>query len=264
MTSALFVKQQPGPPPGFYAAEAAGLRWLAAADASGGVRVVEPVEPVDVDSTRIVLRRVTARPASPGAAEDFGQRLARTHDAGAAWFGCPPDGWNGPGFIGPIALPYVASSPDLGWGPFFAGYRLRPYAEQAQARGALSLDAAIAVRRLCDRLASSDDDLCGPPEPPARLHGDLWSGNVLWEDGGAVLIDPAAHGGHRESDLAMLALFGLAHLDRVLAAYQEVRPLAADWQHRVELHQLFPVLVHAVLFGAGYGRQAEQIVRSYL
>lgn len=101
-----------------------------------------------------------------------------------------------------------------------------------------------------------------PGEPPARLHGDLWSGNVLWgADGRAWLIDPAAHGGHRETDLAMLRLFGCPHLERVLAAYQETVPLAGGWMERVGLHQLFPLLVHTVLFGRGYAEQAVAAAR---
>jgi fructosamine-3-kinase len=76
--------------------------------------------------------------------------------------------------------------------------------------------------------------------------------------GTAWVIDPAAHGGHRETDLAMLALFGAPHLDRTLAAYHEHRPLAAGWRERVALHQLHPLLVHAVLFGGSYGRRAVE------
>jgi fructosamine-3-kinase len=114
---------------------------------------------------------------------------------------------------------------------------------------------------LLDRLAAVlrrgdlDDD-----EPPARVHGDLWSGNVLWTADGAVLIDPAAHGGHRESDLAMLALFGLPHLDDVLAGYQEVHPLRRGRRHRVALHQVYPVGMHAVLFGGGYVAQLHRLL----
>ncbi len=108
------------------------------------------------------------------------------------------------------------------------------------------------------------EDLAGPAEPPARLHGDLWSGNVLWAADGVWLIDPAAHGGHRETDLAMLALFGLPHLDRVLAAYAEAAPLADGWRDRVPLHQLFPLVVHATLFGGGYGAQAAAAARAAL
>src|SRR5690606_11979346 len=91
-----------------------------------------------------------------------------------------------------------------------------------------------------------------------------WSGNVLWSPDGAVLIDPAAHGGHRETDLAMLALFGCPHLDAVLAAYDEAAPLAAGWRDRVPLHQLFPLLVHVVLFGGGYAAQAAAAARAAL
>lgn len=103
--------------------------------------------------------------------------------------------------------------------------------------------------------------LAGPDEPPARLHGDLWSGNVVWGHDGAVLVDPAAHGGHRETDLAMLALFGLPHLQRLVDAYDEERPLADGWQDRQPLHQLFPVLVHAAMFGSAYGRRAGELAR---
>ena len=116
------------------------------------------------------------------------------------------------------------------------------------------------IERVCERLP----ELAGPAEPPARLHGDLWSGNVLWSSDGAWLIDPAAHGGHRETDLAMLALFGCPHLDTVLAAYDEAAPLAAGWRDRVPLHQLFPLLVHVVLFGRGYAGQAVAAARTAL
>ena len=103
--------------------------------------------------------------------------------------------------------------------------------------------------------------LAGPEEPPARLHGDLWSGNVVWSDEHGTLIDPAAHGGHRETDLAMLALFGLPHLQRLVDAYQEQTPLADGWEERQPLHQLFPLLVHAALFGGHYGERAGDAAR---
>ncbi|MGC3003100.1 fructosamine kinase family protein [Streptomyces sp. G35A] len=100
-------------------------------------------------------------------------------------------------------------------------------------------------------------------EPPARLHGDLWNGNVLWgADGHVRLIDPAAHGGHRETDLAMLRLFGCPRLEAVLEGYREVAPLAGGWEERVGVHQLFPLLVHAVLFGRGYAERALGVARS--
>ena len=101
-----------------------------------------------------------------------------------------------------------------------------------------------------------------PDEPIARLHGDLWSGNVLWSPGRAWLVDPAAHGGHRETDLAMLSLFGLPLLDRVLAAYDAAWPLATGWRDRLGVHQLWPLLVHAALFGGDYGPRAGEAARA--
>ena len=118
---------------------------------------------------------------------------------------------------------------------------------------------------MLDRLATRvADGAFDTGEPPARLHGDLWSGNVLWTADAAVLIDPAAHGGHREADLAMLALFGAPHLERVLAAYAEAAPLADGWRDRVLLHQVHPLLLHAVLFGGGYGAQAVRAAARYV
>jgi len=189
------------------------------------------------------------------AAEKFGAGLAMLHLAGAAGFGAP---W--PGFIGRLGMGNGAVASGT-WSEFFAVRRIEPYLRAARETGRISTEDAQAVSALIARL----DSLGGPPEPPARLHGDLWSGNVHWAaDGRVFLIDPAAHGGHRESDLAMLALFGVPNLDRILAAYQEVAPLATGWQQRVGLHQLFPVLVHAVMFGGSYGARAGTIARRYL
>ena len=149
---------------------------------------------------------------------------------------------------------------DPAWADWYAADRLLPYLRQARDAGDLTGAEARAVERVCDRLP----ELAGPAEPPARLHGDLWSGNVLWSGDGAWLIDPAAHGGHRETDLAMLALFGCPHLATILDAYDEAAPLADGWRDRVPLHQLFPLLVHVVLFGRGYADQAAAAARAAL
>jgi fructosamine-3-kinase len=209
------------------------------------------------DSVSLTLRRL--RSVAPGrqAARDFGAGLAVTHDAGAAAFGAGPDGWTGPGYFGPMSAPLPMSlTGHPGWGDFYGRERLRPMAELAgpalSASARRSIEAVIAR---CEAGEFDDDDR------PARLHGDLWSGNVMWTPDGVVLIDPAAHGGHRETDLAMLALFGCPHFDDVVDGYQHVRRLRTGWTDRLGLHQLYPLLAHVVLFGGAYSRQVETVLR---
>lgn len=245
----LFAKSRDGAPPGFFAAESAGLAWLAAAGA------IPTPEVIAASDDLLLLEWVPRGEPTLQAAERFGVDLARLHLAGAAEFGAP---WAG--YIGrlPMDNQPVASGT---WSEFFAVRRIEPYLRLALGFGHISAEDAQAVSALLSRL----DALGIPPEPPSRLHGDLWSGNVHWAaDGRVFLIDPAAHGGHRESDLAMLALFGAPYLDRILAAYAEAAPLESGWPERVGLHQLFPVLVHAVMFGGSYGAQAGTLARCYL
>jgi fructosamine-3-kinase len=234
-------KTRPDAPPRFFAAEAAGLRWLAAA---GGARVARVIA---VEPNAIELERIDeARPTVEAAAR-FGRELAVTHAAGAAAFGAAPDGFDGQLYIGRRPMPTAAEER---WGRFYARDRVLPFLPIALRAGFLTADQESVVLRACERIASGafDDD-----EPPARIHGDLWTGNVLWSPDGVVLIDPAAHGGHRETDLAMLALFGCPHLGSVLEAYDEAAPLRPGWRGRVPLHQLHPLAVHAAGHGASYG-----------
>ena len=247
-----FTKRRSGAPDGFFDVEAAGLRWLAAA---GGARVGGVVE---VTPSALTVERVGPGAPSRAAAADFGAALARTHDAGAAAFGVGPDGWNGDGFIGDAPL---SLRPATRWGDFFAGQRVLPYAVAAARSGDLDPAGLRIIERVCERLSDGGFD---DGAPPARIHGDLWSGNLLWSDAGAVLIDPAAHGGHRLTDLAMLALFGAPHLDAVLDAYVEASGRLPDhWRDLIGLHQLHPLLVHPVLFGGGYGDRAVAVARRF-
>ncbi|WP_062303929.1 fructosamine kinase family protein [Demequina subtropica] len=235
------VKASPAAPPGFFEAEAAGLRWLAEA---GGARIAAVR---DVRPGRIVLERVERATPTPAAARAFGRGLARTHAAGAPAFGAGPEGWDGPLFIGSREMP-ATTHPR--WGAFYAEARVRPFLDPALAAGFLREEEARIVHQACDLIASGPFD---DGARPARIHGDLWAGNVLFSPAGVVLIDPAAHGGHAETDLAMLALFGLPFLDDALAGYQDAAPLAPGWRARLPLHQLHPLAVHAAGHGRGYG-----------
>ena len=247
-------KSRAGAPPGFFACEAAGLRWLAAA---GGAPVVEVL---DVGPDHLDLVRLHPVRPDAAAARAFGAALARTHDAGAAAFGSPPDGWGADGWFGPLddPLPMRAGAYST-WGAFLADCRIAPVAAAMRAAGLTTRQDETALERLLEQLRAGrwDDE-----EPPARLHGDLWQGNVVWTAAGATLIDPAAHGGHRETDLAMLELFGLPHLDAVLEGYSRVHPLSGSRRHRVPLHQLYPVAVHALLFGGGYVARTRALLHA--
>lgn len=251
----VFAKTAGGDMPGALAAEAASLNWLGDA---GGVPV--PTVHGCTDDCLVTDHISTAAPSKP-AAEELGRGLARLHAAGASAHGAPPPGGPADAWIG---LAPMRNEPAPDWPSFYATHRIEPYLRSAVDSGTLTAQEGEVIAQVCTRL----DDLAGPAEPPARLHGDLWNGNVHWGDDGtgtrAWLIDPAAHGGHRETDLAMLQLFGCPHVERILSAYDEVHPLAEGWRDRVGLHQLFPLLVHAVLFGRGFATRAVDVARSAL
>lgn len=258
MPTPTFRKTLPHAPTGYARWEATGLRWLGAAY-PGCVPDV-----TDVGEHHLVMTRLRPVPASPGAAEEFGRMLAAVHGAGAAAYGAPPDGWTGDGWLGPadepLPLPLNETRPALAWGEFWADLRIGTVLTLGLRRGIWTEGDLAPFRSVADRARGGDFD---DGERPARLHGDLWAGNLLFTAEGPRMIDPAAHGGHRETDLAMLALFGAPHLGRILAAYDEVHPLADGWRARVGLHQLHPLLLHAVLFGGGYAAQARSAAARY-
>ncbi|WP_239116192.1 fructosamine kinase family protein [Planotetraspora kaengkrachanensis] len=226
-----------------FTAEAAGLRWLAEPAA-----VVVP-EVVEADGDTLVLEWIETAPATAAAAERFGHELAALHAAGAEGFGAP---W--PGSIAELPM---GNGPAPDWPTFYTSQRVLPFVRQARDAGGLSAADVDLVEEACDRVK----EVSGPAEPPARIHGDLWNGNLLWTapsgrgdsgPGRVALVDPAAHGGHRETDLAMLALFGAPHLATILGAYREAAPPADGWRERVPLHQLHPLAVHVCLYGDAY------------
>lgn len=233
-------------------AEAAGLRWLQVPDGP-------PVPHVyGHDGQWLVTHYVPGGRPDGATGERLGRQLAALHAAGAPAFGAAPPGGPEQAWIGAAPMANVTAAQ---WPLWYAEHRVLRYLRTAVDRGAVDSAGAAAIQRTCERVS----ELAGPAEPPARLHGDLWSGNVhTGADGRAWLLDPAAHGGHRETDLAMLALFGYPNLERLLTGYTDVAPLTPGWQQRVPLHQLFPLLVHAVLFGGGYGASAAAAARAAL
>ena len=293
-----FVKHLDPPVPGLLSAEASSLRWLADAgtaadplaeavplprvvgvadvvdgDDTPGRRVGWVADVVDGDDTHrrrvgrvadvrdgddthgglAVLVLAFVEEGRPAADHDerLGRGLAAMHRAGADGFGAP---WAG--FVGRLPQP---NDPTETWAAFLGSRRLWPTARIAEERGALPPGTLDALEGLVDRLR----DLVGPPESPARLHGDLWAGNAMvGPDGGTVLVDPASYGGHREVDLAMMQLFG-GFGPAVFAAYDEVFPLADGHTDRVALYQLHPLLAHAAMFGGGYGRRARATIDRY-
>lgn len=252
-----YRKSLAGTPDGYADWEAAGLRWLGQAASTGGAATVEVIE---VTPTALVLESLTSIAPTREDAKHFGQELAATHLHGAPAFGAPPPGWIGTGWLGPaqdvLSMP-VDPSPT--WGAFYAQQRILHTLALGRQRGLWSGTDGAVFEAAADRIQSGVFD---DGTPPARLHGDLWSGNLMWTERGCVLIDPAAHGGHPETDLAMLALFGAPHLETIVSAYLDVNPLSPDWRSRIGLHQLHPVMMHAVLFGGGYLRQAYQLAGS--
>ena len=193
----------------------------------------------------IEMERIERVAWTNAADERFGRDLAALHRAGASTFG-----GNAHAYIGPLAMP---NEPADRWPEFYARQRIAPFMS----------DIPSEVRHAIEIVMARVEELAGPPEPPARLHGDLWRGNVLADPSGTPwVIDPAAHGGHRETDLAMLRLFG-GFGERCFAAYDEVFPLADGWRERLALHQLHPLLVHCVLFGGAYVEQALAAARCY-
>ncbi len=274
----LFVKTSPAAVPGTYRQEAAGLRWLA--EASAGPPVAElavlhdppaPTAAGDVghhDQDVEVVRFLALRWIEPGLArgaaeEEFGRQLARLHAAGAPAFGALPPTSATDGVPAPEGLSIngvaLAARPVQTFAEFWSEQRLLPLAERAHADGTFSVDDLHRVHALAARLPQ----LVGPPELPARTHGDLWAGNLHADaDGRICLIDPLAHGSHREVDLATLRVFG-GPSERCFHAYGEAFPLADGWRERVALMQLGVILLHVVMFGASYAGHARRLVDHY-
>ncbi len=265
----LFAKDYAAGPHGMASAEARGLAWLAEASALPVARVHAHSDAAGI----LLLEWIEGAPPRADFAERLGHGLALLHrhgapqrapDEGAARFDsrshsapAPRFGFEEDNFIGTLQQD---NTPAADWPAFYANRRLLPLVRCACEAGVLPPAHARRAEALCARLPG----LCGPAETPARLHGDLWSGNVMTDaEGGPIVIDPAVYRGHREIDLAMMHLFG-GFPRRVFDAYAEAFPLAHGADERVLLHQLYPLLVHVVLFGGHYVESFDAGVRRYL
>ena len=239
----VFAKTNARADPAMFPAEARGLAWLAEA---GALRVPRVLAVSGEAPSFLVLERIVAGRRRPDFDEALGRGLAALHRFGAPTFGLDHDN-----FIG--RLPQ-SNAPAPTWAEFYRARRIEP-----QLR--LAADEGLASPRMLrggERLLAAMEELVGAPEPPSRLHGDLWGGNLLVDEAGApCLIDPAVHGGHRELDLAMMRLFG-GFGPRVFAAYHEAHPLAPGHEERVPLYQLYYLLVHVNLFGGSYVASVER------
>lgn len=244
---AVFGKTHPDPPPGMFTTEGGDLEWLAE---PGSLPVPAVLAASDEDPAHLVLEWV-----DEGGTPDeraFGRDLAGVHRAGAEAFG-RTDGRT----TGTLSVP---NGPYDDWATFFAEGRLRPLARAGRDRGAIDDDLAAALEALADRAERLDV----PDEPPARTHGDLWAGNrLVGRDGRSWLIDPQAHGGHREADLAYMALFGGFDED-CWSGYGQIHPLPEGWQERVALHQVPILAVHVIHFGATYRAPTLRAIERYL
>ncbi|MBN2195669.1 MAG: fructosamine kinase family protein [Polyangiaceae bacterium] len=247
----VFAKTHASADPAMLPAEARGLDWLREAEAVRVPRVLAVSSGVAGEPAFLALEWLDSARPSPTFDEDLGRALAALHRYGASRFGLDHDN-----FIG--RLPQT-NRPCPTWEEFFRERRLGVQLALGRRNGRIAAPLAHAFDRLFGRLG----DLLGPPEPPARLHGDLWGGNLHVDDRGApALIDPAVYGGHREVDLAMMRLFG-GFGSRVFAAYDEAYPLAPGHAERVELYQLYPLLVHVNLFGGSYVDAVDRIAHRY-
>lgn len=240
-----FLKTHPGAPPHMFARESEGLAALAAAP--GGPRV--PRALLAGDDFLLLEHLAPARPRDNDWAA-LGAQLAHLHQVTSPLFGFEHDNYIG---LTPQPNPWAADGH-----AFFAEHRLRHMGRICAQRGAL----AAAGQRQLERLASRLAELI-PAQPASLLHGDLWSGNIISGPGGeACLIDPAAHYGWAEADLAMLTLFENPPRE-FFTAYEAVRPLAPAYRDRFDVYNLYHLLNHLGLFGAPYLDAVERVLRRY-
>lgn len=250
-----YIKSSSRVPKGFFEAEASGLKWLSV---EGGVKVVQVY---DYSDNSLVIEKVEDCGATSQKAYHFGKNLAKMHLAGASHWGYSPAKYS---YFGPLSDPVLGVNGKYdGFWDYFLNGRMIPMIEIGIKRRVFNNDDLKEIAAIVDKMANKwsflDIDKVG------RVHGDLWSGNLLWGENEAVLIDPNAHGGHFEEDLAMLELFGCSFYREILQGYNEVNPIrdgvtSKEFRLRRILHNLYPIAGHVVFFGGGYLGQYRQML----
>lgn len=231
-----------------FEAEADGLAALA----EGPIRVPRPLcSGISGQRAWLVLEYLPMGHGRGESAAEAGRQLARLHAMTVESFG-----WSRDNYIG--ATPQF-NDWHSSWPEFWRTQRLEPQLEMLKAKGM-----GGAWLRDADRLIERLPELLGHQPKASLLHGDLWSGNLAYGEGGEPLIyDPAVYYGDRETDLAMTELFG-GFGQEFYRSYEEVWPLDPGYPRRKRLYNLYHILNHANLFGGGYLGQAQRIISDLL
>lgn len=234
--------------PGMFQAEARGLALLARAGEVSVPAVVEAGQ--SGEKAYLILHYIETGPQNKDFWEVFGAGLARMHRHGNAYFGLDHDN-----YIGSLKQ---FNHKHNSWADFFIHERLDRQVALARENGLIGQGIVRGFERLYHKLPD-----IFPEEPPALLHGDLWSGNYMTgAQGEAVIIDPAVYYGHREMDIGMSRLFG-GFSGTFYEAYNQEYAMEAGWQERTEICNLYPLMVHVNLFGGGYAASVESILRHF-
>lgn len=246
--SRFFIKYNlTGKFPGMFDAEEKGLELLRNADCIYIPEVIYNGE-ADIYSF-LALEFVESGQQTENFWENFGKNMAKLHRVRETFFGLDHNNYIG-------SLPQK-NKKHSSWGEFVATERFQPLVQQSFDLGLLSREDIKAFEILSGNIGNII-----PEEKPALLHGDLWSGNFITNSiGEACLIDPAVYFGHREMDIAMTKLFG-GFSPAFYRSYNDENPLENGWEKRVEINQLYPLLVHLILFGVSYAAQIRHILKT--
>jgi fructosamine-3-kinase len=226
--------------------EAEGLKLLG----SSAFRIPEVISYGNFESWSYLILEHIDNQGNTMNQHEFGQKLAQLHLQTDPKFGLGIDNYIG-------SLTQLNKREDT-WATFYGAWRLNPLIKMAYDQKMVESKMLKSIENLYNELHNLI-----PNEVPALLHGDLWQGNLICDEhSGPILIDPAVYYGHREMDLAMLQLFGSISPD-TLEAYNNTYPLQKDWEKRIDIHQLYPLLVHLILFGESYLGEIKRIVQKY-